>query len=397
MTILPCGVAHGLLFTLGERMEYKLALLQSTATCVADLQCKTQAWSASASASASRLTTSMPGSLVHRLHKLLTFTTTACYDSLESFDHSNRAHLFLWLMSPGGTGTGWGVYGYTVNVAPPTRGRPRGHTHTYTWAIMARKKKKRKTTTKQELEAHLSKWLESLPEPQSTVRETTQDITTSTRTLDESLQLKTRTEPQAPAEPKPSDPSSSRGKDLHTSGSLEPGKVGSPSKGTDQSKQSDPSSSRGKDLHTSGSLEPGKVGSPSKGTDQSKQSKTKSVEMKSSSSGGKERPLPASKYPHRLQGLSPHSFVRSRANDIPSPPWVSGEEFTAVYTWLYSYKTELMSKGVARVAAWSTRCKLPVGIDLTAHLCEAILMEMKYNAGNSYQALSFGYSVAITR
>ena len=363
MTILPCGVAHGLLFTLGERMEYKLALLQSTATCVADLQCKTQAWSASASASASRLTTSMPGSLVHRLHKLLTFTTTACYDSLESFDHSNRAHLFLWLMSPGGTGTGWGVYGYTVNVAPPTRGRPRGHTHTYTWAIMARKKKKRKTTTKQELEAHLSKWLESLPEPQSTVRETIQDITTSTRTLDESLQLKTRTEPQAPAEPKPSDPSSSRGKDLHTSGSLEPGKVGSPSKGTDQSKQS----------------------------------KTKSVEMKSSSSGGKERPLPASKYPHRLQGLSPHSFVRSRANDIPSPPWVSGEEFTAVYTWLYSYKTELMSKGVARVAAWSTRCKLPVGIDLTAHLCEAILMEMKYNAGNSYQALSFGYSVAITR
>ena len=98
-----------------------------------------------------------------------------------------------------------------------------------------------------------------------------------------------------------------------------------------------------------------------------------------------------------LETVSPHSFVRSRANDIRDSPWLSKEEFAAVYTWLYSNKTELMSKGVARVAAWSTRGKLPVGIDITAHLCEAFLMEMKHSAGNSYQAVSFGFSVAITR
>lgn len=96
-------------------------------------------------------------------------------------------------------------------------------------------------------------------------------------------------------------------------------------------------------------------------------------------------------------GASPHSFVRSRANHYKTPPWLSSDEFTAVYSWLYSNKTELMRKGVARVAAWSARCKLPIGIDITAHLCEAFLMEMKYNAGNSYQTLSFGYSIAITR
>lgn len=98
-----------------------------------------------------------------------------------------------------------------------------------------------------------------------------------------------------------------------------------------------------------------------------------------------------------LQTISPHSFVRSRVNDIKNAPWIGKEEFGAVYTWLYSNKTELMSKGVARVAAWNTRGKVPVGIDITAHLCEAFLMEIKHNAGNSYQAVSFGFSVAITR
>ena len=99
----------------------------------------------------------------------------------------------------------------------------------------------------------------------------------------------------------------------------------------------------------------------------------------------------------KLETIAPHSFVRSRLNDIRDSPWLSKEEFAAVYTWLYSNRTELMSKGVARVAAWSTRGQLPVGIDITAHLCEAFLMEMKYNAGNSYRAVSFGFSVAITR
>ena len=99
----------------------------------------------------------------------------------------------------------------------------------------------------------------------------------------------------------------------------------------------------------------------------------------------------------KLETIAPHSFVRSRANDVRDSPWLSKEEFAAVYTWLYSNRTELMSKGVARVAAWSTRGQLPVGIDITAHLCEAFLMEMKYNAGNSYRAVSFGFSVAITR
>lgn len=99
----------------------------------------------------------------------------------------------------------------------------------------------------------------------------------------------------------------------------------------------------------------------------------------------------------QLRTVSPHSFVRSKANNFIYPPWFSEKEFMAVYGWLYSNKNELMSKGVARVAAWNSRSKVPIGIDLTAHLCEAFLMELKYNAGNSYQALSFGYSVAITR
>ena len=99
----------------------------------------------------------------------------------------------------------------------------------------------------------------------------------------------------------------------------------------------------------------------------------------------------------RLGTLSPHSFVQSKANDIRNSPWLSKEEFAVLYMWLYSNKTELMSKGVARVAALSTRGNLPIGIDITAHLCEAFLMEMKYNAGNYYQAVSFGFSVAITR
>jgi DNA-binding transcriptional regulator YiaG len=99
----------------------------------------------------------------------------------------------------------------------------------------------------------------------------------------------------------------------------------------------------------------------------------------------------------KLETIAPHSFVRSRVNDIRDSPWLSKDEFAAVYTWLYSNRTELMSKGVARVAAWSTRGTMPVGIDITAHLCEAFLMEMKYNAGNSYRAVSFGFSVAITR
>ena len=98
-----------------------------------------------------------------------------------------------------------------------------------------------------------------------------------------------------------------------------------------------------------------------------------------------------------LETVSPHNFVRSKANDIRDAPWLNKDGFAAVYTWLYSNKAELISKGVARVAAWSTRGKLPVGIDITAHLCEAFLMEMKYNVGNSYQAVSFGFSVAITR
>lgn len=98
-----------------------------------------------------------------------------------------------------------------------------------------------------------------------------------------------------------------------------------------------------------------------------------------------------------IKTISPHSFVRSKVNDIKDCPWLNKEEFAAVYTWLYSNKTELMSKGVGRVAAWSTRGRVPVGIDITAHLCEAFLMAMKYNAGDSYQAVSFGFSVAITR
>lgn len=98
-----------------------------------------------------------------------------------------------------------------------------------------------------------------------------------------------------------------------------------------------------------------------------------------------------------LGGVSPRKFITSIVNEVKIPPWMSKEEFMSVYSWLYSNKTELMQKGVARVAAWSTRCHLPIGINVTAHLCEAFLMEMNHNAGNSYQALSFGYSVAITR
>ena len=98
-----------------------------------------------------------------------------------------------------------------------------------------------------------------------------------------------------------------------------------------------------------------------------------------------------------LKSVNPHSFVMAKVNVIKNPPWTSSEEFMGVYGWLYSNKTELMSKGVARVAAWSARGKIPIGVDITTHLCEAFLMELKYNAGNSYQALSFGYSVAITR
>ena len=98
-----------------------------------------------------------------------------------------------------------------------------------------------------------------------------------------------------------------------------------------------------------------------------------------------------------VSSLTPLSFVGSKANDITICPWISGEAFAAVYTWLYSSKTEAISKGVARVAAWGTRDQLPVGIEITACLCEALLMEVKHNASNSYQVMSFGYSIAITR
>ena len=107
--------------------------------------------------------------------------------------------------------------------------------------------------------------------------------------------------------------------------------------------------------------------------------------------------LPKRQLKHLLGRATPHKFITSSVNEVKCPPWMSEEEFTTVYSWLYSNKTELMQKGVARVAAWSTRCNLPVGITITAHLCEAFLMEMEHNAGNSCQAMSFGYSVAITR
>lgn len=107
--------------------------------------------------------------------------------------------------------------------------------------------------------------------------------------------------------------------------------------------------------------------------------------------------LPKRQLKHFLSGVSPQKFMTSSVNEVEISPWMSEEEFKSVYSWLYSNKPELMQKGIARVASWSMRCHLPVGISITVHLCEAFLMEMNHNAGSTYQALSFGYSVAITR
>ena len=98
-----------------------------------------------------------------------------------------------------------------------------------------------------------------------------------------------------------------------------------------------------------------------------------------------------------LKEVTPHSFVVSKVNNVSSSPWISAEEFLAVYNWLYSSKTESIRKGVARVAAWNTRGTVPIGIEVTACLCEAVLMESKHNAGNCFQTISFGYSMAIAR
>lgn len=76
-------------------------------------------------------------------------------------------------------------------------------------------------------------------------------------------------------------------------------------------------------------------------------------------------------------------------------PWMSREEWEAVYNWLYSSKVELMRKGVGRVAAWKARSHIPVAVEMTADLIECKLIEKE--GKNMFQSLKLTLSMAITR
>ena len=97
----------------------------------------------------------------------------------------------------------------------------------------------------------------------------------------------------------------------------------------------------------------------------------------------------------RLTCRSCCSVSRSQGGGVHQ--WLCGEEWEAVYNWLFSSDLSLVEQGVGRVAAWRARGEVPMMVELTADLCGCRLQERE-RAGSiaDYQSL-LHYSMIITR
>lgn len=99
----------------------------------------------------------------------------------------------------------------------------------------------------------------------------------------------------------------------------------------------------------------------------------------------------------RLAGRSSNCSV-SRSAESGGYQWLCGEEWEAVYSWLYSSDPVLIERGVGRVSAWKARGEVPMMVELTADLCGCRLRERERSGGvANFQPLQLQYSMAITR
>ncbi|CDS08839.1 hypothetical protein LRAMOSA10200 [Lichtheimia ramosa] len=77
-------------------------------------------------------------------------------------------------------------------------------------------------------------------------------------------------------------------------------------------------------------------------------------------------------------------------------PWINFEEFQTVHKWLYSQSPEEAQYGVDRVAAWSSRGRLPTAVECTSALIQLRLRDRGHTL-LSHQELRQLYSFALIR
>ncbi|KAJ8661704.1 hypothetical protein O0I10_002511 [Lichtheimia ornata] len=78
-------------------------------------------------------------------------------------------------------------------------------------------------------------------------------------------------------------------------------------------------------------------------------------------------------------------------------PWINFEEFETVHKWLYSQSPEEAQHGVDRVAAWSSRGRLPTAIECTSTLIQLRLRDRGGHMALSLQELRQLYAFALIR
>lgn len=99
----------------------------------------------------------------------------------------------------------------------------------------------------------------------------------------------------------------------------------------------------------------------------------------------------------RLAGRSSYCSV-SKSEVDRAHQWLCGEEWEAVYNWLYSGDPGLVEQGVGRVGAWMARGVVPMMVELTADLCRCRIRERERAGGVvDYGYLILQYSMVITR
>lgn len=94
---------------------------------------------------------------------------------------------------------------------------------------------------------------------------------------------------------------------------------------------------------------------------------------------------------------SGHSLYRLRA--LPRVvPWMSWEEWKQVYFWLFDQDPAIARQGLKRVAAWENRGKIPLSVEVTAKLIEAIVNDReRYVKFRTETEIRMLYAMAISR
>ncbi len=90
------------------------------------------------------------------------------------------------------------------------------------------------------------------------------------------------------------------------------------------------------------------------------------------------------------------------AQTLRATAWAGWAEWEEAYSWLFAIDdAAARRRGVARVAAWRARARLPLAVDATASLVEVGLLEVdeaeRGPDGSSERAIALSYAMALTR